>query len=269
MNELNIVGGGKMGSALLAGILSEGLFPENSVVVTEVAIETSDRVRGQFPNVEVTAEVVAARIYLIAVKPAQVSETLGAVRRIANPNEPSLVISIAAGVPISKIAEDLGEGFEIARVMPNAAATVASAVSGVSFAPETRQETRDRVLEIFRGVGSVFELPEYQLDALTALSGSGPAYVYLFMEALEEAGVRLGLPLALARELVIGTVGGAAKTALVSGEDFRKLRLDVTSPAGTTAAAVAKLEEHGLRHAVLEAALACYQRARELGRPVS
>lgn len=255
-----------MGEALVAGLLASGWDPER-LAVAEADPDRRHHLEGRFPGVRVapTAAWAAgdADVVVVAVKPADVAEVL---REAATGLGPSaLVLSIAAGVTIEALEEAV-PGRPVVRAMPNAPATVqcgAAAIAAGTSATDADLETAERLLG---AVGTVVRVPESLLDAVTGLSGSGPAYVFLVVEALVEAGVLNGLPRPAARELVVQTLRGAAELLASGEEPPEALRAAVTSPGGTTAAGLQVLERAGVRAALVDAVTAATRRSRELGR---
>ncbi len=266
MARVALLGGGKMGAALVGGLLDGGYDPDD-VGVAEVDPERRRDLEARFPKVRVVPSgawaVADADVVIVAVKPGDVSAALTAALP-ALPRD-ALVLSIAAGVTIATV-EAAAPGRPVVRAMPNTPALVglgASAIAPGATATEEHLELADRLL---RAVGIVVRVEEHQLDAVTGLSGSGPAYVMLVAEALTEAGVLVGLPRAIANQLVEQTLLGAA-TLLAHGDDGPEaLRAAVTSPGGTTAVGLRELEARGVRAAFLDAVAAAAERSRELGR---
>jgi pyrroline-5-carboxylate reductase len=203
-------------------------------------------------------------LVVIAVKPSVVEPALRALsgRDLARP----LWVSIAAGIPIAKLAALLPSGARIVRAMPNTPALAQAGATAIAAGPAARPEDREAAAALFETVGLCWEAQsESQLDAVTGLSGSGPAYVFVFLEALGDAGVRVGLPREAAYRLAFQTVLGAAKLAQESGRHPAALKDQVTSPGGTTIAGLERLEAGGFRAAVYEAVAAATRRSRELG----
>lgn len=263
---LVVVGGGRMGEALAGGLLDHG-WPERRLVVVEV----SDRRREELATgrFTVVASVEEALVALgpddvgavIAVKPPDVE----AVSRELAGRGVSRALSIAAGVGLHDLDRWL-DPVPALRAMPNTPALVASAASAVAPGGRAGPADVEWAKAVLAAVGTVVELPEAALDAVTGLSGSGPAYVFLFAEALIDAGVLAGLTRPVARDLAVQTLLGSARLLAETGEEPSALRAAVTSPGGTTAAGLRALEGAGVRAAVLEAVMAATQRARELGR---
>jgi len=255
--DLAIIGVGKMGSAIAAGVASAdpsiaiGLVGHNQDTITQLV--------NTYPSLKVATMETTARTHLIAVKPRHVRGVCTELSR-----EPHNLISVAAGVSLDQLIDWSHPDSTVIRAMPNTPVEIRSGVTALTCAPHAEKVLEDAKV-IFAHLGSVITVEESQLDLVSAISGSGPAYMYFVIEALEEAGLRLGLPLALARKLSLETMKGAAELAIHSGRDPRDLRLAVTSPGGTTAAAVDQLENQGVRSAfslALEAATAAAARIR-------
>ena len=258
-----VIGAGKMGEALVSGLLKAGASPDE-LVITE-RYEARARELSQHYGVQSVTNAEAAKTadtLVLAVKPQDMDDLLGELSSVVAPDR--LVITIAAGVTTSAIQRRLVEGVPVVRVMPNTPALVGEAMSAVAAGAHAAESHLERAEEIFRSVGRVVRLPESQLDAVTALSGSGPAYVFYLVEAMTDAGILLGLPRAIAHDLIVQTVYGSALMLRDSGEHPVTLREAVTSPAGTTIAAIRELENHGVRAALLAALEAARDRSREL-----
>jgi pyrroline-5-carboxylate reductase len=262
---LVIVGGGRMGEALAEGLLKADHVPPDQLVVAEkVAARRGELAAGlgtRFPALTVSAEPAAAGGGVIAVKPADVEE---ACRLLAAAGVPR-VLSIAAGVPLASLERWLGERTAVVRAMPNTAALVGSGAAAVAAGRRAGEDDLAWAEAILGAVGTVVRVQEAQLDAVTGLSGSGPAYVFLVAEALIEAGVLAGLPWDVSRQLTVQTILGSGRLLAESGEGPASLRASVTSPGGTTAAGVRALEAAAVRAAVLDAVMAATERSRQLG----
>jgi pyrroline-5-carboxylate reductase len=257
-----IVGGGKMGGALVAGLLDAGWASPSEIGVVEPVGARRDELRERHPGLVVGAEVPASTGAVLAVKPGDVDAACTAVAAAGV----SRVLSIVAGVPLARLERALGNGVAVVRAMPNTPALVrcgAAAIAGGSGAGENDLEWAESVLS---AVGVVVRVGEPLLDAVTGLSGSGPAYLFLVTEALIDAGVLNGLPREVSRALTVQTVLGAARLLSESGQGAAELRAAVTSPGGTTAAGVRALEAAAVRSALLEAVTAATERSRQLGR---
>ncbi len=259
---LAVVGAGAMGEALLSGWLASGWATSDIVIVDAHAprveeLEQRHGVRG----VEL-AEAATSATIVLAVKPHQVPEVLEAMAPTLK--RESLVVCIAAGVTLDKLTAGLPEGQGIVRVMPNTPALVGQGMAGIVPGPHATKEQCSHVVELFEAVGKAVVVDEPSLDALTALSGSGPAYLFYVAEAMIEAGVHQGLTRPQATELVNQTIKGAGAMLAGSGESATVLRERVTSPAGTTAAALRALDDHGVRAGMMAAVDACVERSRRM-----
>jgi pyrroline-5-carboxylate reductase len=252
-----------MGEALVRGLVSSGWAAAAELVVVEALPSRRDELAAAVPGLGVVAEPVPAADVLIAVKPADVP---AACRALAGAAPPRRVLSVAAGVTTATIEAGLGGDAAVVRAMPNTAALVGAGVAAIAPGRAATAADLDWAEEVLRAVGTVVRVAEGQLDAVTGLSGSGPAYVFLVVEALVEAGVLVGLPRPTSEALAAGTVLGAARLLEESGRSAADLRADVTSPGGTTAAGLRELERHGARAAFLDAVAAATARSAELGR---
>jgi pyrroline-5-carboxylate reductase len=260
--KLVVVGGGKMGSALLAGLVAGGWAPVGDLAVSEPDEGQRRRLSDAHPGLLVSDGPVAAESAVLAVKPdvaEAVARTLAAVGI-------TRVLSIVAGLSTARIEDALHPGAVVVRAMPNTPALVGAGVAGMSGGIAATAADLDWAEGILGSVGSVVRLPERQLDAVTGVSGSGPAYIYLVAEALIDAGVTAGLSRHVSQQLVVGTVLGSARMMAETGKDPGTLRAEVTSPGGTTAAAVRTLEFKAVRSAFIEAVAAATERSRQLGR---
>ena len=259
-----VLGAGKMGEALTSGLLRAGRSPSGVIA----AVRRSDRaaqLRDTY-GIEVLSAAAAAQraqTLLITVKPQDMAALLDEIAQQVSAGK--LVISVAAGIPTGFIEARLGGGVPVVRVMSNTPVLVDEAMSVISAGAYATEEHLQRAEELLRPVGKVLRIPESQQDAATALSGSGPAYIYFLVEAMVDAGILLGMPRATALEMVKQAVYGAATMLRDSGEHPVILREAVTSPAGTTISAIRELERHGVRAAFLAAIEAARDRGRELG----
>jgi pyrroline-5-carboxylate reductase len=264
VQTLAILGAGKLGEALLSGLLRAGR-PVGDVVVTERSPERSDYLKERYGVSSVTvAEAVAhAEMLIIAVKPQDIGGLLAELAGQVTGEH--LVVSVAAGIPTAYIERILGAAVPVVRVMPNTPALVDEAMSAISAGAHAQERHLAAAEAILKPVGKVLRLPEYQQDAVTALSGSGPAYFFFLVEAMIDAGILLGLPRAVAADLIVQTALGAATMLRDSGEHPVQLREAVTSPGGTTIMAIRELERHGVRAALIAAIEAARDRSKELG----
>jgi pyrroline-5-carboxylate reductase len=264
MNDtVAVLGAGKMGETLLSGLIRAGRAPSD-LVFTERHPERSAILESRYDVRGVTTAEAAkvADTLLIAVKPQEMGELLDELAPAATPG--NLVISIAAGIPTAFIEQRLADGVPVVRVMSNTPALVDEAMSAVSAGAHAGEEHLELAEKLLRAVGKVVRVPESQLDAVTALSGSGPAYFFFLVEAMIDAGILLGLPRSIAADLIVQTAIGSAVMLRDSGEHPVQLREAVTSPGGTTIAAIRELEKHGVRAALLAALEAARDRSREL-----
>jgi pyrroline-5-carboxylate reductase len=258
-----ILGAGKMGEALLSGVLRAGRRPAE-LLVTVRRDERGAALRQKY-GVEVVTNVEAARTaeaLVLAVKPQDMAKLLDELR--GNIPAGTLLISIAAGIPTKFIEDRLPEPNPVVRVMSNTPVHVDEAMSVISAGAHAREEHLKHTEDLLKPVGKVLRIPESQQDAATALSGSGPAYFFYLVEAMVDAGILLGMPRAAALDMVTQSIVGAAVMLRDSGEHPVILREAVTSPGGTTIAAIAELERHSVRAAFLAAIEAARDRSREL-----
>lgn len=258
--ELVIVGGGNMGAALLGGMLHAGTAAPDSTAVVEPYEPRRVELAERFPGVTVVADVPACTSAILAVKPPDVP-TVAAGAAAAGARR---LLSVAAGVTTRTIADAAGPGVAVLRTMPNTPALVGEGVSALCGAEGTSDDDLDWAEAALRGVGLVVRVTEPQLDAVTGLTGSGPAYLFLVAEALMDAGVVAGLPRATSEQMVARLLVGSAALLAERGKPA-ELRAMVTSPGGTTAAGVRVLEERSVRAALIEAVQAATERSRELG----
>jgi pyrroline-5-carboxylate reductase len=263
---VGFLGAGKMASALASGLVRAGIAGPDAILASDVSSEA----RAAF------AEAVAARttafnpdvaefanVLLVAVKPDQVSALLREISpKVA---ERHLIISIAAGVTLARMEADLPPGTRVVRVMPNTPALVGASASGFSLGKAATPEDAQTVTRLLSAVGVAYQVKESLLDAVTGLSGSGPAYVYLMIEALSDGGVAAGLPREIATKLAAQTLLGGAKMVLETGMHPGALKDMVTSPGGTTIEGVHELEKAGLRAGLMNAVRAATERAKKLG----
>jgi pyrroline-5-carboxylate reductase len=285
--ELVVIGGGKMGEALVGGLLAAGWASPEQIVVVEAsearrqALVADTGLAGRHPGLIVVAtdalDSVTARAALIAVKPGDVASACELVHQVGA----ARVLSIAAGVTIAALTAALrgaaslqGAGGEggvgvaapvVLRAMPNTPALVGAGAAALAGGPGATEDDLSWGEAVLSAVGLVVRVPESSLDAVTGLSGSGPAYVFLLAEALIDAGVFVGLSRAVASQLAVQTLLGAARMLAETGDSAESLRAAVTSPGGTTAAGLRALESAALRSAVIDAVVAATTRSRELG----
>jgi pyrroline-5-carboxylate reductase len=264
--QVGFLGAGQMAGALARGWLAAGL-------VTPATCRASDpypAARAKFqdetgcPATADNAGVVSASdVLILAVKPQHVPGVLDEVRNAITDRH--LVVSIAAGITLKQLADGLSKNRRLVRVMPNTPCLLGASATGFAAGPSARPEDAALVERLFNAVGKAFPLPEPLLDAVTGLSGSGPAFVYVMIEALADGGVRMGLPRDVAQTLAAQTVLGSARMVLETGQHPGVLKDAVASPGGTTIAGLHALERGGLRAAVMDAVEAATKRSAELG----
>jgi pyrroline-5-carboxylate reductase len=262
---LAVIGGGRIGEALLSGLVRRS--GAGDVVVCERSAERGAELADRYgvALADLAGAAARARVLLLAVKPQDVD---GVLEQLApHVDGDHLVVSVAAGVTTARIEGALAAGVPVVRVMPNTPALVEEGMSVLSAGAHAEEAHLDEAEELLSAVGRVRRVPEEQQDAVTALSGSGPAYFFYLVEAMVDAGVALGVPEELASDLVVQTALGAAVMMRDSGQDPVALRAAVSSPNGTTVAAIAELDRHDVRAAMAAAVAAAHARSVELGAP--
>jgi pyrroline-5-carboxylate reductase len=258
------IGAGKMATAIIRGMIRDGTPPESisasdpdstvrAALLSETGVATFDS------NAEVIQH---SDVVVLAVKPQLMAGVLAELRPMITADH--LVVSVAAGVSLATLAKGLGPDRRIARAMPNTPALVGEGAAAYCLGPAAREGDEEVVAACLEAIGKAFRVPEGQLDAVTGLSGSGPAFVYVMIEALADGGVRAGLPREIALTLAAQTVLGSAKMVLETGKHPGYLKDQVTSPAGTTIAGLHALERGGVRAALMDAVEAAYRRSVEL-----
>lgn len=260
-----LLGGGVMGEALLAAMLRGGWSAE-AVEVVETSAERAGRIaqeHGVRTGASAAQAAARADVVLVALKPGVVAGVLDEIAPVLRGG--TLVVSVAAGLPVALYEEHLPPGTPVVRVMPNTPAVVGKGASAIAPGSSATEGHLALVERILGPTGLVVRVAEKDLDAVTAISGSGPAYVFYVIDALAEAGVLLGLPRDLATRLAVATVEGAGVLAAQSGDHPVVLRERVSSPGGTTVAGVAALDAHGVRAGLVAAARAAAERSKELG----
>jgi len=267
LDRVGLIGGGQMGEALVRGMIQARMLGPDKIMVAEPDTARQQYLQSTY-SVRIAADAAelasSCSTLILAVKPQIVGVVLDQYRPCVTNGH--LVISIAAGVPIRTLEQGLGENVRIIRVMPNTPALVLAGASALSPNSKTTPEDMKTAMALFSAVGTCVELSENLLDAVTGLSGSGPGYVFTFIEAMVDGGVLAGLPRPVAEQLVLQTVYGSAKLAIETGEPAAVLKGRVTSPAGTTIAGLQVLEESGMRGAIMTAIDTAAERSRELGK---
>lgn len=263
--NITFIGGGNMAAALIGGLLQQGYLAAQ-IRVVEINAEARKKINHEF-SVAVMEElddgITGSNVILLAVKPQHLSSVA---RKLAPLLKMHLVISVVAGIKTKEICRWLEGYTRVIRAMPNTPALVRAAVTGLFALPEVSTEEKQNAEIILEAVGSVLWVErEELLDAVTAVSGSGPAYVFYFMEALQQAGRELGLNDTQSRQLSLETFLGAAKLVSLSKENIAALRAKVTSKNGTTEHAIQAMENDGINRKIIRAVHASYERSRELG----
>jgi pyrroline-5-carboxylate reductase len=264
---IGFLGAGQMATALAKGWSAAGLLDaarsraSDPSAEARSAFEAGTGLKAAASNRDVAN---GADALVLAVKPQVMTGVLADVKPAVTPKH--LVVSIAAGWTVEALAAGLPSGTRIVRVMPNTPCLVGASAAAYSAGPSATAEDKATVQRLLRAVGTAVEVPEHLLDAVTGLSGSGPAYVFVLIEALADGGVKAGLPRNVAQALAAQTVFGAAKMVLETGRHPAELKDAVASPAGTTVAGLAVLERSGFRAAAIDAVVAAAERAKELGK---
>lgn len=258
-----IVGAGVMGETFVSGLVRAGWRPQD-LVVSDKSKERLALLAQRYGVATVPAEqaVADADTVLLAVKPQDMEHVLAAISTTLRPG--TLVVSIAAGIPTTYVEQRLPEGTPVVRAMPNTPAMVDEGMAAVSGGVYCEQPHLERAEALMRACGQVLSVAEHHLDAVTAISGSGPAYIFYVVEAMIEAGVLLGLPRSTSTDLVVQTLYGAATMLKETGEHPTVLRERVSSPGGTTMAALRELDDHKVRAAFLTAMEAAARRSAQL-----
>lgn len=263
--KLSVIGAGQMGEALVKGFIQSGVLEAKQILLSDVNLERLESLKAKY-QVEFTTDnrkaVEGGDIILFAVKPQQIEQVLAGTKEIFRIDQ--LIISIAAGVKTETIYSIIGKDLPVVRVMPNTPALVGKGMSVISRGGYADDLSAEIALKLFSSVGEAVELPENLQNQATAVSGSGPAYFFLMVESLIEAGIKAGLDKDVAGKLVIQTMAGSAALLQETGKNAGELREKVTSPGGTTAAALQVFSKHEFRYIVQEAVKAAIKRAEEL-----
>jgi len=265
--KAGFLGAGKMGNILIEGVVKSGIADAGSILLYEQVAERAKEVSSRLgvKAVESAGEVIeGSDLVFICVKPDQFKNLAGDIREKWAGNRPCIV-TIMAGVKTARVRELISGEANVIRVMPNVACTVRRGIAGIARDYGAPEEMNEFVYSLFEELGGAVWVPEEKMDAVTAMSGSGPAYVFMFLEAFTDAGVKIGLDRATSEKLAVRTVAGAAAMLEESGFDTLQLRAQVSSPGGTTVAGTRALEKKGLRSAIMEAVEAAWKRSIELG----
>ena len=261
-----VIGAGNIGRALIGGLIRGEYLDPSQLYATRRNRAALDELHADFPGIHTTTDNVeavrSASVVVLATKPQVINRVVDEIRE--HVQDGAMLVSVLAGVTTEALHQLFGREMPVVRTMPNTPMLVdegATALAGCRF---TTAEHRSIARQMFEAVGKVEEVPEYLMDAVTGLSGNGPAYVYMFIEALTDAGVKQGLPRTTSARLAAQTVFGAAKLVLETGKHPAILRDEVTTPGGTAIASIAELESHGLRTMLINAVATGTQRSHEL-----
>ncbi len=266
MTQLAVIGAGVMGEALVSGLLRAGWSSDAIVVADRRDFRRAEMTAAHGVRATGNAEAAAeADTVILVVKPQDVGAVLPELAPVLRPG--TLVVSLCAGVTTAQLEGHLPDGTAVVRVMPNTPALVGEGMAAVSAGSSASEADVEHAMELMRALGKAITVPEAYQDAVTAISGSGPAYLFFVVEAMIDAGVLLGLPRDISSTLVQQTVFGSAKLLVESGQHPTVLREQVTSPGGTTAAALRQLEDHKVKAAFLTAMEAARDRSRALAGP--
>ncbi len=266
-NRLGFIGTGNMGSAMIKSLVRSGTIDGNNIIISDadpkkaelLANETG--VKSAKSNKEVLEN---SDIVILAVKPNMLKNVLEPLKN--DFNKEKILVSVAVGIPISFYKKIIGQDIKVVRTMPNTPAMVGEGMTLVSFDQIIKENEKETILKIFESLGKVETLEEKLMSEVTAVTGSSPAYVFIFIEAMADAAVQSGIPRNLAYKLSAQAVLGSAKMVLDTGKHPGELKDNVCSPAGTTIDAVVSLEKNGFRYSVIEAMNECTKRAREIGK---
>ncbi|MDR1205115.1 MAG: pyrroline-5-carboxylate reductase [Peptococcaceae bacterium] len=270
--KIGFIGAGRMAEAIFSGLLKSGEISAKNLVLTDIAAERLNEMAEKYsvPAVQSAAdgqslprELLDCDIVLLAIKPQGANALLSAAGKQFAAGQ--LVVSIMGGITLAFLQERIPRAAVI-RVMPNAPMLAGEGVAGVALGEKATEENGETALALFRAVGAAYLCPEHLIDALTGISGCGPAYAYIFMEAMADCGVELGLPRDMAYRLAAQTLVGAGRMALETGRHPGQLKDDVCSPGGSTIAGVHVLEQNGFRGIVMDAVEAGTRRMEEIGR---
>lgn len=263
--KIGFIGNGNMGTAILGGIIEKGVVkPEDIIVadVNETGLRQSEEKYGVATTTDNKYAAKNADMLFLSVKPNVIYKVIDGIKDSIDEN--TLIVSIAAGQSISKLEEAFGKKIKLVRVMPNTPALVGEAMSGIAVNKNVGEDEKNMVLEIFNCLGKGELIEEYMMDAVTAVSGSSPAYIFMLIEAMADAAVQEGLPRSKAYTFAAQAVLGSAKMVLETGKHPGELKDMVCSPAGTTIDAVAVLEAEGFRSSVMKAMKACADKSKSM-----
>ncbi|MFA7690255.1 MAG: pyrroline-5-carboxylate reductase [Methanofastidiosum sp.] len=265
MFEVGIIGAGKIGSGIIKGLLEKNAFKSESIVLSDVSEDILNPIKKRYgigislDNREVFS---SSKVIVLAVKPNLIAPVLESVKDLNLKGK--LIVSVAAGVPI-RFIEGMAKDVPVIRVMPNISLSIGFSPSCYSLGKYATKESEESFKKIFTNLGLVIKVEETQMDAVTGLSGSGPAYVFSFLKALTRGGVEAGLPEEISKKLAIETLYGAVLMADKTGKKFDELINMVKTPGGTTEKGLIELEKHSFEEGVIEAVKKATERSKELG----
>ena len=266
MTKIAFIGAGNMGTAIIKGLLKSGICKENQLIICDNRPEILADLKKQFPRIATSLdnkEALDAPILILALKPQVIEKVVDSLANDVSPY--TVIVSIAAGITLRSLQEWFNGHKKIVRAMPNTPALVSSGITALCPAADVTETELEQVRPIFEAVGQTVNIPEHLMDAYTALAGSSPAWVFMFIEALCDAAVREGLPRMESYRIAAQAVLGSAKLLLETKSHPGELKDAVCSPGGTTIEAVAALEQAGFRSAVMQAVSECTRRGKELG----
>lgn len=262
--KVGFIGAGNMASAMIGGMLQKGLLQKEDIIASSATQKTADRVAQEF-GIRTTLdnkEVAKAEIVILAIKPIYCE---GVIREIRDQiGEKQIVVTIVAGRSLQWLSDTFGKPVKLIRTMPNTPALVGEAITALCPGELVSEEELEEVCSLFRGFGKAEVVGEHLMDAVVAVSGSSPAYVFMFIEAMADAAVAEGMPRVQAYQFAAQSVLGSAKMVLETGKHPGQLKDEVCSPGGTTIAGVSALEEWGFRNAVIKAEDASYEKGRKM-----
>lgn len=263
--KVGFIGCGNMGSAMVGGLIKSGFVKKEDIIISTKTESTAKRLKEEL-EVNITLDnrevVKASDVIFLAVKPYMYKDVIEEIKEVLSKDK--IIVTIAAGVSIENMENWLGDGYKVIRTMPNTPALVGAAMSAICINKNVSQEELEYICNIYKNFGEYVELDEKDFDGFTALCGSSPAYVFIFIEAMADAAVKLGIPRAKAYRMASQSVLGSAKMVLDTGKHPGVLKDMVCSPGGTTIEAVAELEKHGFRNAIIEAVVKCAEKSKSM-----
>ena len=265
MFELGIVGAGKIGSGIIKGLIEKKAFKRENIILSDVSENILTPIKKEY-GIEISLNnkdvFSSSKIIILAVKPNLIAPVLDSIKDLTLDGK--LIVSVAAGVPI-KFIENIVPKIPVIRVMPNISLSIGYSPSCYSTGKSVTQKNEKEFIDIFKNLGSVIKVDEDKMDAVTGLSGSGPAYVFSFLKALTEGGIKAGLPSDISKKLALDTLYGAVLMASSTDKSFEELINMVKTPGGTTEKGLLKLEEYLMEKGIVEAVIKATERSKELG----